>query len=181
VGRTGPDLIGETERARLREEFYEFLRIPSVSADPGSRASTRMAGEWVQRTLAGAGMGAELVETPGHPVVIGEWRGAGPDAPTLLVYGHYDVQPPEPLGLWTSPPFEPVLRDGRIYARGATDNKGQLFVHLKALERLLATGSPSLPVNVVVLAEGEEEIGSPNLVPFLEAHRERLAADAVVI
>ena len=113
-------------------------------------------------------------------MVFGEWRGAGPDAPTVLVYGHYDVQPPEPLDLWTSPPFEPALRDGRIYARGAADNKGQLFVHLKVLERLLAGGG-RLPVNVVVLAEGEEEISSPNLLEVLQAWKGRLAAEALVI
>ena len=116
----------------------------------------------------------------GHPVALGEWRGAGVEAPTILIYGHYDVQPSEPLGLWTSPPFEPEIRNGRIYARGAADNKGQLFLHLKALETFLESrGSP--PVNVLVLADGEEEIASPNLLPFVEAHRDRLAADAILI
>ena len=113
-------------------------------------------------------------------MVLGEWRGAGPDAATVLVYGHYDVQPAEPLELWKSPAFEPTVRDGSLFARGASDNKGQLFLHIKALEaRLQTTGT--LPVNVVVVAEGEEEIGSPNLVPFVKEYRDRLACDAVVI
>jgi acetylornithine deacetylase/succinyl-diaminopimelate desuccinylase-like protein len=166
--------------SRFREELFDFLRIPSVSTSSRHRDDTRRAGQWVVGAMERAGLKAELMDTPGHPVALGEWRGAGPDAPTLLIYGHYDVQPPEPLELWTSPPFEPEVRDGRIYARGSADDKGQLFLHLKALELLLADGG-KLPVNVVVLAEGEEEIGSPNLVPFVEEHRDRLGADAVVI
>jgi acetylornithine deacetylase/succinyl-diaminopimelate desuccinylase-like protein len=169
-----------SELPRFREELFAFLRIPSVSTRSDHRAETRQAGEWVVAALQRAGLEAELVDTPGHPVALGEWRGAGPDAPTLLIYGHYDVQPAEPLELWTSPPFEPQVRDGRIYARGSADDKGQLFLHLKALELLLRDGG-TLPVNVVVVAEGEEEIGSPNLLPFVEANRDRLAADAVLI
>jgi len=168
------------ELAQAREELFEFLRIPSVSADSRRRDDTRAACEWVVDRLERAGLEAGLMETGGHPVALGEWRGAGPDAPTLLIYGHYDVQPPEPLDLWTSPPFEPEIREGGIYARGAADDKGQLFLHLKALEMLLARHG-RLPVNVIVLAEGEEEIGSPNLLPFIRKHRDRLAADAVVI
>jgi acetylornithine deacetylase/succinyl-diaminopimelate desuccinylase-like protein len=164
----------------LREELFEFLRIPSVSARSEHREDTRRAGTWVVERLRRAGLDAELIETEGHPVALGEWRGAGPDAPTLLVYGHYDVQPAEPLDLWSSPPFEPTVRDGRIYARGVADDKGQLFLHLAALELLLRERG-TLPVNVVVLAEGEEEIGSPHLLPLVERYRERLAADAVVI
>lgn len=109
-----------------------------------------------------------MESTPGHPIVVGEWRGAGSDAPTLLIYGHYDVQPAEPLELWTSPAFEPTIRDGRIYARGSVDDKGQLYLHIKALEAHLATRG-ALPVNVIVLAEGEEEVGSVNLEAFLES------------
>ncbi len=165
---------------QFRAELFDFLRIPSVSASSTHRDDTRDACRWVVERLQRAGLDASLMETEGHPVALGEWRGAGPEAPTLLVYGHYDVQPPDPLELWTSPPFEPELRDGRIYARGAADDKGQLFLHLKALELLLARDG-SLPVNVVVLAEGEEEVASPNLLPFVRAHRERLSADAVVI
>ncbi len=164
----------------LRRELFEFLRIPSVSAQSEHAGDTYRAAEWVVEALERAGLVAELRDTGGHPVALGEWRGAGDEAPTVLIYGHYDVQPPEPLDLWTSPPFQPELRDGRIYARGAADDKGQLFLHVKALERYLADRG-TLPVNVVVLAEGEEEVASPNLLPFVEAHRDRLRADAVLI
>ena len=164
----------------LRRELFEFLRIPSVSARLEHADDTRRAAEWVVGALDRAGLEAELLDTAGHPVALGEWHGAGDNAPTVLIYGHYDVQPPEPLDLWTSPPFEPTLRDGRIYARGAADNKGQLFLHLKALEEFLTTRG-TLPVNVVVLVEGEEEIASPNLLRFIEMYRDRLATDAVLI
>lgn len=172
--------FAHTERARFYAELDEFLRIPSVSAKSDHDADTERAAEWVRGQLAGAGLEAETLATPGHPVVIGEWRGAGSDAPTVLIYGHYDVQPPEPLELWDSPPFEPDIREGCIYARGSADDKGQLFLHIKALEAHLSTRG-RLPVNVIVLAEGEEEVGSPNLVPFVRKHRSRLAADTVVI
>ena len=168
------------ERARFYGELRAFLRIPSVSAKSEHDADTARAADWVRDQLARAGLAAETIPTPGHPVVVGEWRGAGPGAPTVLIYGHYDVQPPEPLELWHTPPFEPDIRDGRIYARGSADDKGQLFLHIKALEAHLATRG-RLPVNVVVMAEGEEEVGSPNLVPFVRRHRARLAADTVVI
>lgn len=175
-----PVRFAREHRPRFYDELREFLRIPSVSAKTEHDGDVRLAAHWVRDQLAGAGMDAEVIDTPGHPVVLGEWRGAGPDVPTVLVYGHYDVQPPEPLDLWRSPPFEPELRDGRIYARGAADDKGQLLVHLKALEAHLAARG-HLPVNVVVLAEGEEEVGSPNLTPFVRERRERLRADVVVI
>lgn len=164
----------------LRQELFEFLRIPSVSARAEHDGDVRQGAEWIRRRMADAGLNAELHETRGHPIVLGEWRGAGADAPTVLVYGHYDVQPPEPLEEWTAPPFEPEVRDGRIYARGATDDKGQFYLHVKALEVLLRSNG-TLPVNVVVVAEGEEEVGSAHLLPFLREHRERLKADAVVI
>ena len=175
-----PVAFARRKRERFREELFEFLRIPSVSAKEEHNEDTARAAEWVRAQLAEAGLDAELIQTPGHPVVVGEWHGAGADAPTLLVYGHYDVQPPEPLELWDSPPFEPTVRDGRIYARGSADDKGQLFLHIKALEAHIATRG-SLPANVVVVAEGEEEVGSPNLLPFVQQHRDRLAADTVVI
>lgn len=165
---------------RFRSELYDFLRIPSISAKSEHDADTRATAEWFHDKLIAAGLTSEIIDTHGHPIVLGEWRGAGPDAPTVLIYGHYDVQPPEPLELWTSPPFEPTERDGRIYARGSADDKGQLYMHVKALEAHLATGS-ELPINIVVLAEGEEEVGSPNLVPFVEANADRLACDVVLI
>lgn len=165
---------------RFRAELYDFLRIPSVSAKSEHDDDTRAAAEWLADRLRDAGLGAEIHDTPGHPIVVGRWSDAGEDAPTVLIYGHYDVQPPEPLELWTSPPFEPEVREERVYARGATDNKGQLFVHLKALQEILARDG-ALPVNVVILAEGEEEIASPNLLPVLERMRERLRADAFLI
>ncbi len=170
----------QRERDRFRHELFDFLRIPSVSARSEHDADTRAAADWLAGNMAAAGLETEVVPTERHPVVLGEWRGAGEGAPTILVYGHYDVQPPEPLDLWTSPPFEPEIRDGRIYARGSADDKGQLLLHVKAVESHLQTRG-SLPVNVVIVAEGEEEIGSPSLVPFVEQHRERLACDAVVV
>lgn len=165
---------------RFREELFDFLRIPSVSAREEHQHDMVAAAEWLAEKMEAAGLDSEIVETDRHPIVLGEWRDAGPEAPTLLVYGHYDVQPPEPLDLWDSPPFEPEVRDGRIYARGSADDKGQLYLHVKAFEALLEDNG-SLPVNVVLLAEGEEEIGSPSLIPFVKEHRKRLACDGVVI
>jgi acetylornithine deacetylase/succinyl-diaminopimelate desuccinylase-like protein len=151
-----------------------------VSARSEHDGDTRAAAGWLAERMGEAGLYAEVLTTPRHPVVLGEWRGAGDGAPTLLIYGHYDVQPPEPLDEWTAPAFEPDVRDGRIFARGAADDKGQLYMHVKALEAHLRT-SGALPLNVVVVAEGEEEIGSPNLPAFLERWQDRLACDAVVI
>ena len=165
--------------ARIRDELFEFLRIPSVSAKSENNDDVRRAAEWLKASMEKAGLEAAIHETPGHPVVIGEWRGA-PDAPTVLVYGHYDVQPAEPLDLWTSPPFEPTVRDGNIYARGSVDDKGQLFLHVKALEAHL-TARGKLPVNVILIAEGEEEVGSDHLEAFILANKDMLAAEAVVI
>lgn len=166
--------------SRNEEELFDFLRIPSVSAQPAHDSDTRAAAEWLEKSMTQAGLTASVHETPGHPVVIGEWRGAGANAPTVLIYGHYDVQPPEPLDLWTSAPFEPEVRDGRIYARGSVDDKGQIFLHVKAVEAHLRTRQ-KLPCNIVIIAEGEEEVGSANLEQFIERNRELLAADAVVI
>jgi acetylornithine deacetylase/succinyl-diaminopimelate desuccinylase-like protein len=170
----------EQNRARFQEELFEFLRIPSISASSEHREDTRRAAQWLERRMADAGLDVSLHETAGHPIVLGEWRGAGDAAPTVLIYGHYDVQPPEPLDLWSSPPFEPEIRDGRIYARGSVDDKGQLYLHVKAIEAHLSAGG-GLPVNVIVLAEGEEEVGSEHLMPFVEQHADRLRCDAVVI
>ncbi len=164
---------------RFQEELFEFLRIPSISANSENRPDMQRAAQWLAGQMRGAGLEASIHQTAGHPVVLGEWRGA-PGKPTVLIYGHYDVQSAEPLELWTSPPFEPQVRNGRIYARGAVDDKGQLFMHVKALQSLMEAEG-RFPVNVVVVAEGEEEIGSDNLVPFLEANATRLAADYVVV
>ena len=164
---------------RIHNELFEFLRIPSVSAKSDHNADTRRAAEWVKASLDRIGVPAKIYPTKGHPVVVGEWRNA-PGAPTVLIYGHYDVQPAEPLELWTSPPFEPTVRDQKIFARGSVDDKGQIFLHIKALEAHLATRG-TLPVNVVVIVEGEEEIGSENLAAFVEEQKKLLKADAVVI
>ena len=164
---------------RIETELFEFLRIPSVSAKSEHNGDTRRAAEWVKASLDRIGVPAKVYSTPGHPVVVGEWRNA-PGAPTVLIYGHYDVQPAEPLELWTSPAFEPTVRDGKLFARGSVDDKGQLFLHVKALEAHLATRR-KLPVNVVVIAEGEEEVGSENLEQFVKTQKKLLAADAVVI
>jgi acetylornithine deacetylase/succinyl-diaminopimelate desuccinylase-like protein len=168
-----------TNDRRIHDELFDLLRIPSVSARSEHAGDVRRAAEWVRDSLGRIGFEASINETPGHPIVLAEWRNAA-GAPTILVYGHYDVQPAEPLDLWESPPFEPTIRDGRIYARGAVDDKGQLFLHVKALEAHLAVRG-KLPVNVIVVAEGEEEVGSENLENFIAANAKRLAADAVVI
>ncbi|MFI5241921.1 MAG: dipeptidase, partial [Gemmatimonadales bacterium] len=165
---------------RFHDELFAFLRIPSVSARTEHRPDMRRAASWLADNLRAAGLETEIIATPGHPVVLAEWRKAPAGAPTVLVYGHYDVQPAEPLELWSSPPFEPTIRDGRIYARGSVDDKGQIFAHVKAIEAHLSARG-SLPVNVIVLVEGEEEVGSDHLEAFIVEHRERLACDAVII
>jgi acetylornithine deacetylase/succinyl-diaminopimelate desuccinylase-like protein len=177
---TEPQDFVTRELPRFQEEMFAFLRIPSVSMRSEHDGDTRTAARWLADAMKDAGLAAEVLDTPRHPIVLGEWRGAGDDEPTILIYGHYDVQPVEPLDLWESPPFEPDVRGDRIYCRGIADDKGQLFLHVKALEAHLATRG-NLPVNVIFLAEGEEEIGSPSLVPFVREHRARLACDAVVI
>src|SRR5829696_8157159 len=174
------DAYFDTHARRIRAELDDFLRIPSVSARSEHDGDTARAAEWLRASLEQVGLAAEVIPTAGHPIVLGEWRQAGAGAPTVLVYGHYDVQPAEPLELWDSPPFEPTERDGRLFARGSVDDKGQLFLHVKALEAHLATRG-TLPCNVIVLAEGEEEVGSVNLAAFIEAHAARLRCDAVVI
>ncbi|CAN5770652.1 dipeptidase [soil metagenome] len=167
-------------RERHLEELKQFLSIPSISAKSEHRADMARAAAWLaERMLEGGLQTAEVIETAGHPVVLGEWRGA-PGAQTLLVYGHYDVQPPEPLDEWDTPPFEPTVRDGKLFARGSVDDKGQLYLHLKAVEAHIAERG-KLPVNVVFLIEGEEEIGSPHLTDFLRSNKDRLACDAVLI
>jgi acetylornithine deacetylase/succinyl-diaminopimelate desuccinylase-like protein len=172
------DFLSEND-SRFHDELFEFLRIPSVSAKSEHNGDTKRAADWVKNALDKIGVPAKIYPTAGHPIVMGEWRKA-PGAPTVLIYGHYDVQPAEPLDLWTSPPFEPTMRDGKIFARGSVDDKGQLFLHIKALEAHLATRR-KLPVNVVIIAEGEEEVGSDNLAEFVVEQKNLLKADAVVI
>jgi acetylornithine deacetylase/succinyl-diaminopimelate desuccinylase-like protein len=168
-------------RERHLEELKELLRIPSVSTDPARKGDMKRAASWVQKRLKAAGCTKTKIHaTPGHPVVTGEWLKAGKGAPTILVYGHYDVQPVDPVELWDTPPFEPTIKNGRIYARGASDDKGQFLIHVNALEAHLATNG-TCPVNIKYLLEGEEEIGSPSLEGFLKANKKDLACDAVVI
>lgn len=167
--------------SQFRQELYELLRIPSLSADPEYAGNVRRAADWLADHLQSLGLQkVAVMPTAGHPVVYGEWLGAGPDKPTVLVYGHYDVVPATLDEGWDTNPFEPVEKDGKIYARGATDDKGQLFIHIKALESYLkATGGA--PVNVKFLLEGEEEVSSPNLTPFIREHLDLLQADVCVI
>jgi len=183
---TSPAIAGDLDRfftreeARIRAELDEFLRIPSVSARSEHNADTARCADWLAGQLRKIGMDVKVHPTKGHPIVLGEWRKAGPNAPTVLVYGHYDVQPVEPLDLWTSPPFEPTVRDGKLYARGSVDDKGQLYIHVKAAEALLKERG-ALPVNLLILAEGEEEVGSENLAEFIEKNAKQLQCDSVVI
>jgi acetylornithine deacetylase/succinyl-diaminopimelate desuccinylase-like protein len=170
----------ENNRDRHLDELKDFLRIPSISAKSEHSGDMTTAAAWLAERMLEAGLqSAEVIQTGGHPIVLGEWRGA-PGAQTLLVYGHYDVQPPEPLDEWDTPPFEPTVRDDNLYARGSVDDKGQMYLHLKAVEAHIAERG-KLPVNVVFLVEGEEEIGSPHLADFLRANQARLACDAVLI
>lgn len=177
-----PDLAQwcTAHESQALDELFAFLRIPSVSARSEHRADCAAAAQFTAEALTRIGFTATVEPTAGHPIVVGEWRQAAPGAPTLLIYGHYDVQPAEPLELWTSPPFEPTIRDGKLFARGSVDDKGQLYLHIKALEAHLAVRG-TLPVNVIVVAEGEEEVGSEHLEAFLARERTRLACDAVVI
>ncbi|MFO7894251.1 MAG: dipeptidase [Longimicrobiales bacterium] len=167
------------EISRYRTELLDFLRIPSISTDPEHVGDMAEAAEWLRARMTQAGLKAAVETTEGHPVVVGRHRAQDPDAPTLLVYGHYDVQPPEPLEPWTSLPFEPEVRDGRIWGRGAADDKSQIFLQVAAAEAALAT--TGLPVNLTLLFEGEEEIGSPSLVPWVRDRADELAADHVLI
>lgn len=167
-------------RDEYLEDLLEYLAIPSVSAQPDHARDVKMAALWLSEHLRDAGLRAEVMATEGHPVVYAEWSGHDHHRPTVLIYGHYDVQPAEPFELWHSEPFKPVVRDGYIYARGANDNKGQHLAHVKAVASYLRAEG-TLPVNVKFLVEGEEEIGSPNLSAFIVAHRELLACDCVMI
>jgi acetylornithine deacetylase/succinyl-diaminopimelate desuccinylase-like protein len=168
------------QRDRFVDELRAYLAIPSVSALPAHQADVRRCAEWTADQMRQIGLQqVRLMETPGNPVVYGEWLGA-PGAPTVLFYGHYDVQPVDPVELWESPPFEATVRDGELYARGAADDKGQVFMHFKAVEaHMRQTGG--LPLNMKFFIEGEEEVGSAHLDDFVRDHKDLLAADVVVI
>ncbi|QQK75053.1 dipeptidase [Salicibibacter cibarius] len=172
--------ILQTERDRHLRELKELLAIPSVSASPEHKKDIEETAKWMANALKNIGMeNVAIMPTEGHPVVYGDWLHAK-GKPTVLIYGHYDVQPVDPLELWETPPFEADIRDGKIYARGATDDKGQVFMHLKAVETLMETHG-ELPVNVKFCIEGEEEIGSPHLDDFVDKKQQLLDADVLVI
>lgn len=169
----------EQNKQRFLEELFDLLRIPSVSADSKHKKDIKKAAEFIKGKLLEAGADtAELVDTGGNPVVYGE-KIINPKLPTVLVYGHYDVQPADPLELWDAPPFEPVVKNEKIYARGACDDKGQAYMHIKALEVMIKTDT--LPCNIKFMIEGEEEVGSENLGPFLKNNKEKLKADVILI
>ncbi|MBI3493144.1 MAG: M20/M25/M40 family metallo-hydrolase, partial [Acidobacteria bacterium] len=167
-------------RERYLEELKALLAIPSISALPEHAGDVKRCAEWCAEEMRRIGLqNVRLIDTPGNPVVYGDWLGA-PGAPTILFYGHYDVQPVDPLNLWETPPFDATIRDGEIYARGSADDKGQVFMHFKAVEAHL-TQNGRLPVNIKFILEGEEEVGSVNLDDFVRGHKTELKADVVVI
>ncbi|MBU1100608.1 MAG: dipeptidase [Bacteroidetes bacterium] len=162
------------------EELKDYLRIPSISSLPQNKNDMQTCAKFVANQLKNAGMNkTEVIQTEGHPLVYGEWLGA-PGKPTVLIYGHYDVQPVDPLDLWHSQPFDPVIKDKKIWARGASDDKGQTLIHMKAVEAYFKTVG-SLPVNVKFIIEGEEEVGSPNLGIFLKNNKEKLKCDSIMV
>ncbi len=170
----------EDNKERHLRELNEFLAIPSISTSPENKKDVRRCAEWVASHLKKIGMNdLQIFPTAGHPIVYGEWMNA-PGKPTVLLYGHYDVQPVDPVELWTSPPFEATIRDGNLYARGSADDKGQVFIHFKSVESFMRNGG-KLPVNLKMIIEGEEEVGSPNLDGFVKGHKDLLRADLVVI
>ncbi len=169
----------DQNQQRFLDEMLELLRIPSISAKSENKKDMRACAEMVRQRLLDSGADkAEVMETDGHPVVYGE-KIIDPSKPTVLVYGHYDVQPPEPLELWHSGPFDPVIKEGKVFARGSADDKGQFFMHVKAMETMVRTNS--LETNIKFLIEGEEEVGSPNLGKFVAAHKDLLKADVILI
>lgn len=169
----------QDNKDRLLQELFELIRIPSISSKEAHKDDMYEAAAWIKAKLLEKGADkAEVLDTDGHPVIYGE-KIIDPSLPTVLVYGHYDVQPVEPLNLWKSPPFEPEIRDGKIYARGADDDKGQMFMHFAAFEYLVKTNQ--LPCNVKFMIEGEEEIGSPSLGKFMDQNREMLAGDVILV
>lgn len=178
---TSPKDYAKENNDRFVDELIDLLRIPSVSTMPAHADDMQKTAQWLHDHCLELGMTrAEVFQTDLHPIVYAEWMGAGEDKPTVLVYGHYDVQPPDPLELWKTEPFEPTIRDGNLYARGATDDKGQLFIHLKVFEAFMKTEG-RFPVNLKVIFEGEEEMGSDTLFEFIPEHTELLKADVAVI
>src|SRR5271154_4049248 len=170
----------DSKREGHLNELKEFLRIPSVSTKSEHKADIERAAHWVAEKLRAAGLeNVEITPTKMHPLVYGESLHA-PGKPTVLLYGHYDVQPAEPLELWTSPAFDPHVRDGNIYGRGTADDKGQVHIHLKALEAIHHVDG-KFPINIKVLIEGEEEVGSVSLWDYVQANKEKLKADALVV
>ena len=169
----------DQSREQFVADLCDLLRIPSVSADSQFAGDVRRAAEWLAKHFGTFGLDAEILETAGHPMVYAETPPVA-GAPVALVYGHYDVQPPDPVDLWASPPFEPIERDGNLFARGATDDKGQMLTHVKSVQSWLQANK-SLPLQVKFLIEGEEEVGSENLEKYLAEHAEKLACDCVVI
>jgi acetylornithine deacetylase/succinyl-diaminopimelate desuccinylase-like protein len=173
--------FARSQQARFLEELKSLLRIPSISTLPEHKGDVRFAAESLARELERVGLEhVRVIETSGHPLVYGDWLRA-PGKPTCLAYGHYDVQPPDPLDEWLTPPFEPTERDGNLYARGAVDDKGQMYMHLKALEALLQAPGSKLPINVRVLLEGEEEVGGEGIARFVREHPEQLKADFALV
>ena len=167
-------------RDRYVDELKQYLAIPSISALAEHAPDMRRAAQWTADALTGAGLqNVSIMDTPGNPVVYGDWLNA-PGKPTILFYGHYDVQPVDPLNLWTTPPFEANVRDGEIYARGSADDKGQVLMHIKAVEAHMRKAG-GLPLNMRFFIEGEEEVGSVHLDEFVRSHKKDLAADVVVI
>lgn len=170
-----------SNREKFVDEMKEFLKIPSISTNPDNKEDVRDCAKYVEKEMKTIGLeNVKIFETPGHPLVYGEWLKAGKDKPTILIYGHYDVQPVDPIDLWTDPPFSPTVKGENIYARGAADDKGQVFIHFKSIQAHILNNK-SLPVNVKILIEGEEEIGSVNLDSFIEQHKEFLKCDYVVV
>lgn len=174
------EFIHQNEK-RFLDELFEFLRIPSISTLPQHKQDVIRAAQFVASSLKTAGMEhIEVIQTANHPLIYADWLHA-PGKPTVICYSHYDVQPPDPIELWESPPFEPTVRNGNIYARGSSDDKGQLYMHVKAVEALRAVNGGKLPVNIKFLIEGEEEVGGESLSEYVPAHKDKLKADVALV
>ncbi len=175
------DVFVEEHKGRLLEELKDFLRIPSISTLPEHQPDIATAAEFVAESLRRAGLeNVQIIPTAGNPLIYGDWLHAA-GKPTVLCYGHYDVQPPDPLELWHSPPFEPVVHDGNIYARGSSDDKGQMYMHIKAAEALRAVHDGKLPLNLKFLIEGEEEVGGAAISKFVAENPAKLKADVALV